>query len=313
MVEALSNIHSYQGFAWQDVNPVHRVTQSLQKASATSGVEFSYLLKNATQESGLNPTAKAKTSTATGLFQFVEQTWLRMVKLYGNKYGLGEAADRISIGSDGIARVADKQIKKEILALRKDPEVSAHLAAELTNENKTALKSEVGGKIGHTELYLAHFLGIGGAANFINTMRQNPNAIAADVLPTAASANASVFYDKNGQPQTVAQVYKRFAQKFEHSTSGSSGATQFAGSKTRSSYNVAASGVAGMNAPSSAAAMLPLTKSGKAASTMSSPVAAMMIAQMDADALTATARQSLYARDDENRRRSSVYATGIVG
>ncbi len=297
------------------MDPTQRVVGYIHKASATSGVEFSYLLRNAVQESGLNPTAKAKTSSATGLYQFVEQTWLRMVKSHGEKYGLSDYADHITIGNDGVARVSDKQARKEILALRRDPEIASHMAAELTKANKTALKNVVGGKIGQTELYLAHFLGANGARNFISTMRSNPNAIAADILPTAASANASVFYDKSGQPQTVAQVYKRFAQKFDRPIRDDMGVTQIADAQTPSSYKTARLDRSLTNVPdiSASSAMLPLARGSKSASAMSSPFAAMMIAQMHVDSLTDLPARSRYNGDEYGKSRSPVSILGAVG
>ncbi|NTU76701.1 MAG: lytic transglycosylase domain-containing protein [Alphaproteobacteria bacterium] len=215
MVEAVGTSGGLNELVNQAVNTSQRVLQAIQRASTKAGVDFAYMLNKASQESSLNPKAKASTSSATGLFQFVEQTWLRTVKSYGAKYGLEAAAEKISVGSDGVARVADSKTKKAILDLRSDPEASASMAAELTNANKASLQSEVGGKIGSTELYLAHFLGAGGASDFLSAMRANPNAEAASVLPEAAAANTSVFYDKSGQPRSLSEIYQRFAQKFE--------------------------------------------------------------------------------------------------
>lgn len=315
MTTAIGNIEAYQSVASQTMGLAQRVTQAVKQASANSGVEFSYLLKNAETESSLNPTAKAKTSSATGLFQFVEQTWLRMVKTYGEKYGLADAAGRISIGSDGVARVTDRTAKKEILALRKDPEVSACMAAELTNENKEALTSKVGGKIGRTELYLAHFLGSGGAANFISAMRANPNAKAADVLPTAASANASVFYDKNGQPKTLSQVYQRFAQKFEHSTSGATATQMASASSTKMNKLASAQSATSSEYSAPLSFSSSLTDPLKTDMTMSSAFATMMIAQMDMDSISSLAGLSKAdsSKDDETRKRSVYPMSGIIG
>ena len=72
------------------------ISGAIQNASVKTGVDFSYLLKQADVESSFNATAKAKGSSATGLFQFIESTWLSMVKKYGDKYGLGTMADKIS-------------------------------------------------------------------------------------------------------------------------------------------------------------------------------------------------------------------------
>ncbi|MDR3450026.1 MAG: transglycosylase SLT domain-containing protein [Alphaproteobacteria bacterium] len=204
------------------VNAPSAILQAIKTAAQKTGVDFSYLLHKAVQESGLDSTAKSSTSSATGLFQFTGQTWLEMIKNFGAQYGLGDAASQITAKSNGHLTVADSATKKQILALRNDPTLSAEMAAELDKQNAASLKSTVGGKIGATELYLAHFLGAGGASDFISSMRDNPNAAAADVVPSAAEANQSVFYTKSGEPRTLAQIYHHFAQKF------STGITQMA-------------------------------------------------------------------------------------
>lgn len=194
----------------------NRVMSAIQNASARSGVDFSYLLNKAAQESSLDPTAKARSSSATGLYQFIDQTWLKTIKEHGADYGLGDMADKITISSNGTASVANAADKKAILALRKDPEVSANMAAELAKDNKESLERTVGGKVGSTELYMAHFLGSGGATAFLKTMQVSPNANAADILPKAASANPEVFYDKTtGRARSLSEIYTRFAQKFD--------------------------------------------------------------------------------------------------
>ena len=61
---------------------------AIHRAAASTGVDFSYLLGQARIESGFNPNARAKTSSATGLFQFIDQTWLGTVKQHGAKHRL---------------------------------------------------------------------------------------------------------------------------------------------------------------------------------------------------------------------------------
>jgi hypothetical protein len=172
-------------------------------------------MHKAAQESSFDPNAQASSSSATGLFQFTKQTWLRTLKDHGDQYGLSNYTDHISVDSNGVAHVSDPTWRQAILNLRKDPQVSAEMAGELDKENLASLKSTVGGKIGPTDLYMAHFLGAGGASDFLNEMKVNPNAQAANVLPDAAASNPSVFYSSNGQPRTLAQIYNHFAQKFD--------------------------------------------------------------------------------------------------
>ncbi len=178
-------------------------------------------MKKASQESSLDPTAKAKTSSAMGLYQFTSQTWLRSIKQHGADYGLGAYAEHIKINSSGVAHVDSPEARHAILKLRGDPTVSAEMAAELDKDNLATLKGNVTGKLGATELYLAHFLGAGGASDFLNTMKATPNAKAADILPQAAAANNSVFYSASGEARSLKQIYQHFAQKFDTTKSAS--------------------------------------------------------------------------------------------
>lgn len=193
------------------------VVNAIKKASASTGVDFAYLMEKASAESSFRPDIKAKTSSATGLFQFIEKTWIAMVRDHGGDHGLEKYADKIS--ADG--KVTDAKTRKEILELRKDPETAAVMAAEYAADNKAYLESRVKGDVGPVELYLAHFMGPGGAAGFLSAMKNSPLDTAADIFPTAARTNRNVFYDaKTGQPRTLAGVYDFFAQKFQNSTQG---------------------------------------------------------------------------------------------
>lgn len=188
------------------------VVQAIAQASGRTGVDFAYLLQQAKAESNFNPSAKAGTSSASGLYQFIERTWLGMVKEHGHEYGLGDLADKI----DSRFRVKDAKVKKEILALRNDPVISAQMAAEFALDNEKTLNKLWGGDVGATELYLAHFLGAGGAASFLNARDENPLSRAADLFPKAARANRGVFYDsKTGKARTIEQVYQFFDKKFQ--------------------------------------------------------------------------------------------------
>lgn len=194
---------------------MQRVIGAIKTASKETGVDFSYLMNKAAQESGFKADAKAKTSSATGLYQFTEQTWLSMVRQYGDKHGLGSLSQQVTLRADGTAAVQNSAIRRQILNLRNNPEVSAAMAAELAQENKTYLENAVGGTIGNTELYLAHFLGASGAAEFIQATRSSPGTKADAILPEAASANKSVFYNADGKPLSVTQIYDRFAAKMD--------------------------------------------------------------------------------------------------
>ena len=64
--------------------PTH-IVNYIQRASDETGVDFSYLVHQAKAESSFDPNAKARTSSATGLFQFIERTWLDLAEKHGHK------------------------------------------------------------------------------------------------------------------------------------------------------------------------------------------------------------------------------------
>lgn len=183
------------------------VLSALRQASAATGSDFDYLLGTAMRESSLKPQAKSASSSAAGLFQFVSQTWLGMVKQYGAKYGLGSYANAISKGADGRYHADNSADRQAILALRNDPRISALMAGEYANATKAHLESRLGRDVCSGELYAAHFLGAGGACKLIKTKDADPGASAAACFPAAAAANRSVFYNRDGSAKTVSQVY----------------------------------------------------------------------------------------------------------
>ncbi|MFT4075876.1 MAG: transglycosylase SLT domain-containing protein [Asticcacaulis sp.] len=177
---------------------------ALQRAADATGVDFNYLVKTATRESSLNPNAKAPSSSAAGLFQFIEQTWLGTMKAHGAKHGYGAYADQITKGSDGLYHV-NPSARKQVLGLRYDPNASAVMGAELTAGHAAYLKGRIGRDPTQGELYAAHFLGPEGAASLISASQSRPGAVAASLFPSAARANRSIFY-KNGHALNVGDV-----------------------------------------------------------------------------------------------------------
>ena len=182
------------------------ITHAIAKASKKTGVDFACLMQQASVESSFRADVKAKTSSATGLYQFIESTWLDMIKKHGSKHGIDASAES----------------KENLLELRKDPKISAAMAGEFAGENKRFLERHVKGskEIGSTELYMAHFMGPSGAAGFLNALQNNPLQTAADLFPKEARANPSIFYDKeSGTPKTLQGIYNHFDQKFSHEKS----------------------------------------------------------------------------------------------
>ncbi|MEA1833575.1 lytic transglycosylase domain-containing protein [Methylobacterium durans] len=183
------------------------VVAAIRDGAQSTGVGFDYLLATAQRESALDPSAKAGTSTATGLFQFIEQTWLGVMKNAGPNLGLGTYADAITARADGTYTVADGQARQAILDLRRDPKVAATLAGALTQKNREALGNALGREPTSGDLYAAHVLGARGAATLIGNAQTFPARSAALDLPEAAAANRSLFYDRTGRARSSSELY----------------------------------------------------------------------------------------------------------
>jgi hypothetical protein len=182
------------------------VVAALRSAAIATGSDFNYLLGTAIRESSLKPNAQSTHSSAAGLFQFIEQTWLGLVKTHGAQYGLGGYAEAIRKGSDGRYH-AEPALRQTILALRKDPQASALMAGEYAKTTQNQLRNALGRDVCGGELYAAHFLGPEAACRLIRLNQTNPDKNAAACFPKAAGANHSVFYHANGNPKSVREVY----------------------------------------------------------------------------------------------------------
>jgi hypothetical protein len=200
--------------SWFVSDVTQGIAGTLRKAAKATGAGFDYLVKTASRESNMDPAAKAKTSSAAGMFQFIEQTWFDMVKTAGPKYGLDSEAAAISRDANGRYFVADQKAKAKILALRHDPEVSALMAGEFTANNKALMTSALRRPPSEGELYAAHFLGPQGAIDLIRLASATPNVKAADHFPDAARANRSIFYT-NGKARSAADVLAKVVNKHE--------------------------------------------------------------------------------------------------
>ncbi len=186
----------------EPVAPTNRnaaVADAVARAAEATGVDFSLLIRTAQRESGLNPNARAGTSSATGLFQFIDSTWLDMVRRHGAAHGLGQYAAALQSGR------VDSATRQNILALRNDPEISALMAGELVRENAGALSMRLGRTPSAGELYAAHVLGADGAARLIAASAQGSDNAPA-LFPREAAANRGVFFNTNGAARSPAAV-----------------------------------------------------------------------------------------------------------
>jgi hypothetical protein len=196
------------------------IVRQIRQASQASSADFGLLMAQAAQESGFRPDAKAATGSAAGLFQFIDSTWLDMVRRFGAKYGLGALAQQIGADAAGKPTVADAATRQRILALRSDPSLSASLAGEYARLNQDEVERALGHRVGKADLYMAHFLGAGGATLFLKALETKGGTPAAALLPDAAANNRGVFFDgATGRAKSVAEIYRTLGGRIEHDAS----------------------------------------------------------------------------------------------
>lgn len=193
-----------------------QVAGAIRQAASSTGASFGYLIATAQIESNFNPQAQASTSSAQGLFQFIDQTWLATMKESGPKLGLGNFSANIVRQGDGRYDVPDPNARSAIMALRNNPKVSAMMAGAYAQNNSAQLAEGLGRQPTEGELYIAHFLGAEGASKLIRAAVHQPNATAASMFSQASGANRAIFYDKTGYARSSAEVYRVLTGKFEN-------------------------------------------------------------------------------------------------
>jgi len=216
------------------------VTGAIRGAAQATGTSFSYLLATAKIESDLDPSLTTRSSSAAGLFQFIDQTWLGTLKQAGPAFGYGAYADAITRNpSTGRYSVDDPEIRREIMKLRNDPSANAVMAGVLTQKNAAALSRRIGRAPTEGELYIAHFLGAGGAGKLVDLVASDPQTRAASVFPAAAHANRSIFYDRAGNARSVSGVYSELVRRFAIASDGAAAAVAHASPPARAAPRVA--------------------------------------------------------------------------
>lgn len=228
-----------------------QIAGAIKNAASATGASFEYLISAAKIESNLNPKAQASTSSARGLYQFIEQTWLGTVKEAGNAFGYGKYADAITKSGSGRYSVADSGTREEILKLRDDPALNAAMAGVLTQSNSFKLTGMIGRRPTDSELYMAHFMGVSGASKLISKAEDSPGLSGPAMFPSAAAANRSIFYNRDGSARSVSQVYSVLTSRYEAAANSPTARTAMAAAGV-----VPASRVAAASAPVDNAAYL---------------------------------------------------------
>jgi hypothetical protein len=180
------------------------LAETVVRAAQVTGVDPAYLMALADKESSLLPDNKARTSSAQGLFQFIESTWLEVLRRYGPKHGYVAEAEAIQMVA-GRPVVSDDKDRERILNLRSIPYLSALMAGEMINTHREILAGKVARDPSFSELYMAHFLGVNGATRFVALLSDTPDKSAPEAFPSAAKANRTLFFAKADKAEAASK------------------------------------------------------------------------------------------------------------
>ena len=203
------------------------IIDTLHRTSKKTGVDFDLLIVTAMIESDLGRMTISSSSSARGIYQFIEPTWLVLMKRYGERIGYKAYADMIEINKE----TRQPQIthggvvmRQKILDLRYNTRIAALIKAHQIKDEERVLRSFKNGQdINITDHYIAHMLGLSLARTFYQ-LKQSESVIILSNLKNrkfheAITLNKSFFYDSNGAGLSASDAYgqfeKKIAAKFE--------------------------------------------------------------------------------------------------
>lgn len=147
------------------------VYNAIMTACTKTGADPATMLAFADMESSFQPGIGAKTSSATGLYQFTQGTWASMVTKYGNQYNVGYSQINEAQGN-------------------------ALMGGQFVNDNAAILKKQGISNPTPGQLYIMHFAGSSGGPKLISAAQKTPNDDAATIFPAAAAANPAIFRNR---------------------------------------------------------------------------------------------------------------------
>ena len=198
------------------------IVQALQEATRQVHADPFVLLAIAWQESRFDPRARSRHSSARGLLQFTNATWLTVIRDFGPRHGLGHMAAAISTGQSGALTVRTRALRKSILALRNDPALEVVMAAERLSQQQDVLEAQLGRPADPADLYILHLLGPSGARDFLTELARQPKRSSIDVVGPAAWINTGLFFRDN-RPLTVAAAYTNIKSKLDEQATAHAG------------------------------------------------------------------------------------------
>lgn len=207
-----ANIYHQYG----DYKIPRNVLKGLVQAAKDADFPTDYLFGIVEKESGFDCQAVPPSGSARGCMQVIDQTWLRLVKEYGPRYGLTGEAELVELTTNKrkqpVYKVSDKAEARRILDLRLDPYYSAVLAITDLKSAKSKIEKNLAARFNDDNLYLPHFMGEDRAEAALAAYEKRPNASASKIFNREARANPGMFYEGKGRrrvPIDVAGFIKR--------------------------------------------------------------------------------------------------------
>src|SRR4051794_6225886 len=211
-----------------------RLVQTVLRAADATGVDPTYMMALADKESSFIADNKAPTSSAEGLFQFIEKTWLEVIRDFGPRYGMEFAAASVETVNGQVA-IPSEQTREWVLGLRRNPYLSAVLAARMLKREKAKIERRIGRSLERSEFYLLHFLGAESAGKLLELVSGKPKQSAPKVFPAAAKANKTLFFVQETVKKktktrqlTVAEVYGKIDRMIDARLDRYEGVSAFA-------------------------------------------------------------------------------------
>ncbi|MGH1376279.1 MAG: hypothetical protein ACRBCK_08025 [Alphaproteobacteria bacterium] len=197
------------------------IITNIYNTSKETEISFELLLVKAMIESDLGRVTTSKTSSAKGIFQYIEPTWLVLMKRYGHRIGYTSYANAIEINTKTLLpqiKEGSKISRSEILALRENTKISALIKAhQIKDESKVLKNFKNGGRVNATDHYIAHMLGLSQARIFYKLREDKSSIILSDSknlqLKQAVKLNPYFFFDNENNGLTAIQAYQQFHKK----------------------------------------------------------------------------------------------------
>ena len=193
----------------------------LLEVSEKTETDFELLALKAMLESDLGRNTTNPSSTARGVFQYIETTWLTLMARYGERIGHKDYAESVkfdAITKEPYVDRLSRYSRAEILKLRFDTRVAALIKAHQMKEETPLMEIfKDSKKLSATDHYIAHMMGLGMAKDFYALKNQESDKILTHsgnpLFREAAILNPAFFYDEKGAALTAPQAYKNFTAR----------------------------------------------------------------------------------------------------